>query len=450
MVTPLDWRDPCHVAGLFAHWPAMAFLDSALIHDDLGRYAFVTADPFARFAIRDGIAEYDGRPLGGDPLDAMRQIMAPFAAPTIPDLPPFQGGAIGFFAYEFGMVLERHSFPDAEAPRFPHALFALYDWTIAFDRIAQKCWLICTGHGPQPAHQRRDAILSRLAEASRLAPRAPMRLDWRALSTQSDHEAAVARTIDYILAGDIFQANITRRYSASVPRDFDPFAYYCQLRATNPAPFAAYLDFGDITIASSSPERFIKVAKSHVETRPIKGTAHRAKDAREDGRRADALQHSIKDRAENVMIVDLLRNDLSRVCEAGTVDVPVLCGVESYASLHHLVSAVTGELSADHDRFDLIRAVFPGGSITGAPKIRAMQIIAELERHERGPYCGTIGYLGFDGTVDLNIAIRTVVFQGCEASFDVGGGITALSDPHAEYDETLLKAKRILAASDQR
>ena len=250
----------------------------------------------------------------------------------------------------------------------------------------------------------------------------------------------------YILEGDIFQANIAQRFRAACPARFDPLAFYERLRAINAAPFAAFLDFGDIAVASSSPERFLKVQGTRVETRPIKGTAPRSSDPAEDAKALGTLLASEKDRAENVMIVDLLRNDLSRVCRPHSVEVPVLCGPESYASVHHLVSVVTGELAPGKDALDLLAAAFPGGSITGAPKVRAMQIIAELERVPRGVYCGAIGYFGFDGAMDTNIAIRTVVFRNREASVHAGGGITLLSDPAAEYDETLAKVRRIFAA----
>ena len=256
----------------------------------------------------------------------------------------------------------------------------------------------------------------------------------------------IARTVEYILAGDIFQANIAQRLSATLPADFDAWAFYRRLRAMNPATFAAFLDYGPLKIASSSPERFAQVYDGRVETRPIKGTIRRSADPDEDKRLAETLLASEKDRAENVMIVDLLRNDLSRVCKPHTVHVPALNGLESYATVHHLVSVVSGELRDGLDVVDLIGAAFPGGSITGAPKIRAMEIITELEGVERGVYCGSIGYLGFDGASDTNIAIRTVSFVGGEALVFGGGGITALSDPADEYDETIVKASRVLEA----
>jgi para-aminobenzoate synthetase component 1 len=269
---------------------------------------------------------------------------------------------------------------------------------------------------------------------------------WQSNFTRGEFEKAIARTVEYVLAGDIFQANIAQRFTAPIPQGFDAFAFYRSLRAKNPATFAAFLDLGGIQIASSSPERLLSFDGEIAEARPIKGTRRRVQDAGVDAILKADLLASRKDRAENVMIVDLLRNDLSRVCDPGTVEVPVLCGLESYASVHHLTSVVTGKLSAGRTMGDLIGACFPGGSVTGAPKIRAMEIIGELERVPRNVYCGSIGFIGFNGRMDFNIAIRTVTFLNGIASFHGGGGITAKSDPSAEYDETLAKVQRIKEA----
>ena len=251
---------------------------------------------------------------------------------------------------------------------------------------------------------------------------------------------------DYIRAGDIYQANIAQRFVADLPRGTDPWQLYQALRAENPAPFAAYLDCGARKTLSSSPELFLRTDGRAVVTRPIKGTARRHADEAEDKARRAALLASRKDRAENVMIVDLLRNDLAKVCEAASVEVPLLCGLESYAGLHHLVSAVTGTLRKDADALDLLAAAFPGGSITGAPKLRAMEIIAEIEGRARGIYCGAIGAIGFAGDIALNIAIRTIVIENDAIELRAGGGITILSDAAQEYEETLTKAHRMLGA----
>jgi para-aminobenzoate synthetase component 1 len=262
--------------------------------------------------------------------------------------------------------------------------------------------------------------------------------------SRAEFEGAVARVQAYIAAGDVFQANLSQRFSAPMSRE--PFALYRRLRERTPAPFAAFLDLGDVIIASASPERFLSLRDGHVEARPIKGTRPRGRSPEEDRALAQALVTSEKDRAENVMIVDVLRNDLGRVCRYGSVSVPELWALETHPTVHHLVSTVTGDLAPGRDALDLLLAAFPGGSITGAPKVRAMQIIAELERCPRGPYCGAIGYVSVTGAMDLSVVIRTFVIAGETVTFQVGGGMTADSDPSAEYQETLDKGAALLGA----
>jgi para-aminobenzoate synthetase component 1 len=256
--------------------------------------------------------------------------------------------------------------------------------------------------------------------------------------------AAVRRAIDYVHAGDCFQVNVAQRllHPAALP----PLELYGRLRARNPAPFAGYFDLGDFALASASPERFVRVQGGEVETRPIKGTRPRGSTPEEDRRRAEELLRSEKDRAENVMIVDLMRNDLGRVCAWGSVRVAAVCRLESYRTVHHLVSEVRGRLRPGAGPMDLLRAAFPGGSVTGAPKVRAMEVIAELEPTARGPYCGSLGYLGFDGSADTSILIRTFTAGRGWLQFPVGGGIVADSTPEGEYAETLHKAEGLLGA----
>src|SRR2546430_631650 len=288
-----------------------------------------------------------------------------------------------------------------------------------------------------PAHQARSS-----AAPSYPVPGIP---GVRSNFTREGYLNAVGRVIEYVYAGDIFQANLSQRLEA--PLVGTPLDLYRRLRQRNPAPFSAFLDFGDLVVASSSPERFLQVQPDgRVETRPIKGTRPRGLSPEHDAALARAPVESDKDRAENVMIVDLLRNDLSRVCRAGTVRVPELFAVEHYATVHHLVSTVVGELAPEHDAVDLLRAAFPGGSITGAPKVRAMQIIAELEPTQRATYCGSIGYLSLSGAADTSIVIRTCLVLGSDVYFQVGGGIVADSDPELEYRETLDKARALIAA----
>ena len=298
-----------------------------------------------------------------------------------------------------------------------------------------------TSHAAVRRHGQRHRTASAAGPARHRVPDAP---GVASTFRHAEYLAAVDRTREYIRAGDIFQANISQRLEA--PWRAHPFELYQVLRQHNPAPFAAYLDLGDATIVSASPERFLQLRAGVVETRPIKGTAPRGLNPMHDLALEQALLQSEKDRAENTMIVDLLRNDLSRVCCDHTVDVPELCALERYAGVHHLVSTVTGRLLPGRTAVDLLRAAFPGGSITGAPKVRAMEIIAELEPTRRGPYTGSIGYIGFDGTMDTSIVIRTLVVRDGTAYFQVGGGIVADSDPEREYRETLDKAGGMLDA----
>ncbi|SON55896.1 Para-aminobenzoate synthase component 1 [Hartmannibacter diazotrophicus] len=432
----------------------LTFLDSSMSHATLGRFSFLAADPFATLKVERGVTTWNDEPVEGDPLTILKEKLALYRQPKRVGLPPFQGGAAGYVGYDFGRYLEDLPDPEQGLGEIPDLLLHFYDVVLAFDHREKRGWLFSTGWPEQETVARANRAIARAQEFRRLLTAEPKKpqgpgsadLDWQSNFTRPDYEAALARTIEYILAGDIFQANISQRFAAGLPEDFDPYAFYLRLRQVNAATFAAYLDYGDLVVASASPERFVQVYDGRVESRPIKGTARRVDDPAEDARIAEALLASEKDRAENVMIVDLLRNDLSRVCRPHTVHVPALCGLESYAGLHHVVSVVSGVLEDDADVTDLLRASFPGGSITGAPKIRAMEIITEIEKRARGVYCGSIGFFSFDGSADTNIAIRTVTFRHGEASFQVGGGITALSNPADEFEETLTKGARIFAA----
>jgi para-aminobenzoate synthetase component 1 len=264
---------------------------------------------------------------------------------------------------------------------------------------------------------------------------------------QMDYARAFNRVQDYIRAGDCYQVNLAQRFSAQA--EGDPWAAYCALRDISPAPFAAYLNMPQVQVLSASPECFLRVHDGVVETRPIKGTRPRSTDAAQDQANAEELCASLKDRAENLMIVDLLRNDIGKSCATGSVKVEKLLELESFANVHHLVSTISGQLAPGHGAVDLLRGCFPGGSITGAPKLRAMEIIEELEPHRRGVYCGAIGYIGFDGNMDTSIAIRTAVYSHGELRFWAGGGIVADSEMDKEYRETLDKASSMLQLAQQ-
>ena len=431
--------------------PHCLFLDSAMRHPTRGRYSFVAADPFDFIT-----APADGT----DALPRLRAALNGLATPAHPDLPPFQGGAAGLFGYDLNRGLETLAAPRHDEFQVPALAIGLYDVVIAFDHAENRAWVISQGlpeHDParraRRAERRMRQFLGYLRQpradaspggaprfatvpAEDLATQYPVSADGRLTSTFSApmFRATIQRVIDYIYAGDIFQVNIAQRLLCAAVEN--PLAIYLKLRRCNAAPFAAYFDLGRYQILSASPERFVSVRDRAVETRPIKGTGPRCGSPEADLFAGQTLRASAKDRAENIMIVDLLRNDLARVCAPASVRVTKLCGLEQYQFIQHLVSVVHGRLAPGHGVLDLIAAAFPGGSITGAPKIRAMEIIAALEPTARGAYCGCLGYVGFNETCDLNILIRTITAGAGWLQLPVGGGIVAQSVPEREYEET--------------
>lgn len=480
--------DPVRCCELLSGLPYRLFLDSAVQGARLGRYSFLAADPVAVVWSKGSRTEYIDfyrhqgarHAVEGDALDAVHTLLAPHTAEPAPGLPPFQGGAAGYLAYDWGRALQRLPEPRHEDFALPDVVFGVYDWVLAWDHDESRAWLISTGlpetsteAREQRATARAAAVRARLQSHKETQPSAagaiavagitpplrpptapsfPIEDGWwdaslalRSSFTHNAYLAAVARVREYIFAGDIFQVNLSQRFEA--PLDEPTWTLYRRLRTQNAAPFAAYLDFPDGVVLSASPERFLQVdVAGHVETRPIKGTRPRGVGPEHDSALAVALAQSAKDQAENLMIVDLMRNDLSRVCAPGTVRVAELFGLEHYATVHHLVSTVVGDLTPGANALDLLRASFPGGSITGAPKIRAMEIINELEPSERGVYCGSIGYWSVTGALDSNIAIRTMLAVAGHIYFSAGGGIVADSDPEQEYRETLDKARGMIDA----
>jgi para-aminobenzoate synthetase component 1 len=327
----------------------------------------------------------------------------------------------------------------------PEMAVGIYDWAVVVDHLDKKSWLVGQGRRVD-THARWRELVARFSAQPIERARAPFRITAPLVSSLSreSYAAAFGRVLDYIHAGDCYQINLAQRFAA--PAAGDPWLAYQALRIINPAPYAAYLNTPHGQVLSASPERYLKLEGRSVETKPIKGTRARTGHPRVDAARATELKASEKDRAENVMIVDLLRNDLARVCTPESVRVEQLCGVEAYQHVLHLVSSVGGRLRDDCSPLDLLRGAFPGGSVTGAPKPRAMEIIAELEPTARGAYCGSLGYLGFDGSLDLNILIRTITAGRGWWQFPVGGGIVADSTPEQEYQETWHKAEGLLRA----
>ncbi len=451
-----------------ARWPGTLFLDSAtgsfprasVMETDpaaglLDRYSFLAVDPFEWLVIdREK----------NDAAAIVENAIAAHRSPTIPGLPPFQGGVAGLLAYDFGLISVGVNPPKDHIASIPLVVLGSYDVVFAVDHVRGRGWMISQGLPALGPVERRRRALRRAAQVlDRLQASDYVQVQktfcWppavsqplqghesiAASCSRNQHLDRVRQTIEKIRDGDVFQVNLAQTLAAKGV--FDPVELYLRLREENAAPFAGYFDCGDdLQVASASPERFLQVVRSGVRMHPIKGTRRIIERPEADLFAAGDLESSAKDRAENVMIVDLVRNDLSKVCMAESVTVEVLCRLERYRYVQHLVSVVSGRLRQGLGPLDAVREAVPGGSVTGAPKQRACEIISELEQLNRGAYCGSLGYVGFDGVSDWNLLIRTFTVNAGYLWFAVGGGITAASDPSAEYDETLHKAEGMIRA----
>jgi len=438
-------EDSAPLFETIAHHPWAAFLDSGRPYSQQGRYDILTADPVCVLVTR---GEQTWIHRAGDSasfsLEDPFQLVREALGPEVPGLEgiPFCGGAIGYFGYDLGRRLERLPVIAEDMEHLPEMAVGIHDWALVVDHQQQRSWLV--GRHPTRLERYRRLLQWQPERSTGAKSTAPYRVMGEVCSnmTHAEYLDSIGRIKRYILDGDCYQVNFAQRFS--VAAEGDPWQAYMGLRQLNAAPFAAYLNTPHCQVLSTSPERFLEVRDGRVETKPIKGTAPRGGDPVEDMMLGEMLKNSQKDQAENVMIVDLLRNDLGKVCTPGSVEVPELFKLESYARVHHLVSKVCGRLDQGQDALSLLRACFPGGSITGAPKLRSMEIIEELEPHRRGIYCGSIGYIGFDGDMDTNIAIRTMVHADGVTRLWAGGGIVADSDPEAEYRETYHKAAALL------
>jgi para-aminobenzoate synthetase component 1 len=401
--------------------------------------------------IKDGVEEVRR----GNPFDVLGEMLTIYSLDGSRSSLPFTGGVAGYFSYDLCHFIERLPSRAIDDLQLPECYLGFYDAIVAYDHLANKTYLVSTGFPETEEgkrHRRAGERLDELRNRVMLAPPAAQMEEAKTgqgiiLKANFSHEGylkAVARAREYICAGDIFQVNLSQRLE--VDMNTTPYELYRRLRRINPAPFANYFNFDGISIVGASPERFLKVRGEWVETRPIKGTRPRGKTPEEDKALAESLLKSIKDRAENIMIVDLERNDIGRVCRYGTVKVTELAILETYPTVFHLTSTVVGRLREDKSRIDLLKATFPGGSITGAPKVRAMEIIDELEPTRRNVYTGSLGYLSFGGEMDLDIVIRTIIVKDGKAYFQVGGAVVYDSDPEAEYIETLDKGKALIQA----
>ena len=432
----------------------------------LDRFSFVAADPIESFVVPD-CADPDDAGSIREIVHKMKNRLSGFSCQTIPGLPPFQGGLAGMLSFDAGLALLGIGYKTGKKSEIPLVQFGMYDVVFAFDHKLRKVWAISQGVPCSTPAERRSRSRERLekhfcaaeeshssSSASLLVPACqtasshmyPLSGSEGVFSTHSASTYAdmVQSGINLVRAGDIFQVNLAQQFA--VARSCNPLELYKKARVCNPAPFSGYFDFGRAAIVSMSPERFLKVTRGSVSMHPIKGTRRVLSRPEADLYAGADLRSSEKDRAENVMIVDLVRNDLSRVCEPQSVVVEALCRLERFRYVQHLVSVVSGRLVAGASPLDAVLAAFPCGSITGAPKYRACEIICQLEVNKRGPYCGTLGYIGFDGNADLNVLIRTFVVHANSSTFSAGGGVTVGSDSAMEYAESLHKAEGMLSA----
>ena len=424
--------DPLESFSKFQHLKGAIFLDSNPIPDLMwptgtGRYTFITALPEDIFIFRND-----------NPFSFLKGFLQRQKKNHHPDLPPFQGGLCGFFSYDLYRFLE--DIPKTHVDiDFPDCCLGVYQTVLAWDHELKKCYLM--SHNQSQVSD----FLQILEQNILKQPVNPIeRPKIHRDHTKESYIPLIEKVRQYIEEGDVYQINLARRWTCQLSPLDKRFDLYQLLRKKNPAPFSTFMNFDPTYILSSSPERFLKVIDRHVETRPIKGTCRRSMDLAQDLCNQNSLRSSAKDQSENVMIVDLLRNDLSKVCKPHSVKVPALFDLETYQTVHHLVSTVVGVLDEPYDLIDLLTATFPGGSITGAPKVRAMEIIRELEGVARGPYCGSAGYISFSGAMDTNILIRTFCIHQDTLSIHAGGGITYDSSPEMEFDETEAKAEAML------
>jgi len=440
--------------------PYSFFLDSGMDTQKLGRYSFLGSEPFLVMNSRGSkitlVRGQEHKVQHGNPFDTISKLLELYKLDYCPAPMPFVGGAVGYFSYDLCHFVEHLPSTAIDDLKLPECYFAFYDVIFVFDHLEGRAYFVATGFPELEEGQRLKRARMRLEEmknwlypshsviAVSRSPEQNKEITLKSNFTPEEYIKAVNRVREYIAAGDVFQVNLSQRFQADL--EILPYELYKRLRRVNPAPFASYLNFPEVAIVSASPERFLKVQGDLVETRPVKGTRPRGRDPVEDQRLAQELTHSIKDRAENVMIVDLERNDLGRVCRYGTIKVTELAILETFPTVFHLTSTIVGRLHRGKSDIDLLKATFPGGSITGAPKVRAMEIIDELEPTKRSVYTGSIGYLSFNGDLDINIVIRTFLIKKGRAYFQVGGGIIYDSDSEAEYMETLDKAKALLQA----
>lgn len=431
-------------------------LESVEGGENVGRYSFLGCDPYRVVLSKGGDVFVDGKRAGCDPLKVIKELLSEYIPVKTEGLPRFHGGAVGYLGYDIVRHIEE--IPDANPDdlKVPDCQLMLSDTLLVFDHVKHKIMIVSNARveaSPSRAYdealKKIDAVAKRLKAPAKLKPMDLSARGGRGAKalpnmTKKQYESAVERAKEYISSGDIIQVVLSQRFKA--PLKASAFDVYRALRAINPSPYMYYFSFGDLKIVGTSPETMVRLEDGRAFIRPIAGTRPRGSDAEDDRKMEAELLADEKEKAEHIMLVDLARNDLGRVCRSGSVRVERLMSVEKYSHVMHIVSDVNGELEKDKDAFDLFRASFPAGTVSGAPKIRAMQIIDELETVRRGPYAGAVGYFDFAGNMDTCIAIRTVFIKGKQAYVQAGAGIVADSVPQKEYQESVNKAKAMLKA----
>ena len=436
------FTDSSTLFSAFAEQPWAIFLDSGYPNSQQGRYDIISFNPICTLVTHGSVTKITRHDVTIEStLDPFDLVKAELHRPSITEYElPFNGGAIGYFSYDLARRLEKLPIIASDAEQIADMAIGIYTWAVIVDHHQQQSYLV--GYADSDAQW--QELIEQFSVLKTSESETPFSVTSAITSNmdESTYATAFKKIKQYLKEGDCYQVNLAQRFVANCTGA--PWTAYLKLRALNTAPFSCYLNLPNVQVLSSSPERFLKVTQRLVQTKPIKGTRPRKTDIFEDEQQKQSLQNSDKDKSENLMIVDLLRNDIGKTCKKGSVKVPLIFNVESYATVHHLVSTVTGVLEDDQHALDLLKTCFPGGSITGAPKIRSMEIIEELEPNRRGVYCGAIGYIGFNGNMDTNIAIRTLVHSNDTIRFWAGGGIVNDSEMADEYQESFDKAKALL------
>lgn len=437
--TKLDAFD---IYSLFKTDKTVTLLDSGMGAENLGRYSFIGLNPFTTFKYEDNLCTINDKEFEGEVFEELKKLINTYKIENNTNF-PYVAGAMGYFSYDLGRTIEKLPVVAREDVKIPDCYFYFYDNAVIVDNLKEKTYITALGILKDKEKSIKD-IEYKILNGYKVEYTEVKESNTEFTSNfgKDEYIDTVEKFRQYIRCGDIYITNLTQRFFCETTKE--PYEVYRDLRHINPAPFAVFMNIEDFSIVSSSPERFLEIKNNVVQTRPIKGTRPRGNNNEEDLKNRQELVDSEKDRAELLMIVDLERNDLSKVCKPHSVKVTELFKLEQYSTVFHLVSTVVGELKEEYTAVDCVKACFPGGSITGAPKVRSMEVIEELEPTRRNIYTGCIGYLGFDGNADLNIVIRTILMKDGKAYFGVGGGITWESIKEDEYEETLDKARALM------